>query len=145
MAITLNSSNYCSWFGSSGTGIRAFVANGKFYFTVGNSTETTTSVLTNTKYNVIVNDDGKCYVDGNNLYTGNPSGISETSTIKIFAINTSENIWGSARVYDFKIYDGETLVRDFVPWKDEYGIICLHDNVENKNYYNKGTGTFIGE
>ena len=47
------------------------------------------------------------------------------------------------KVYYCKIWDNETLVRDFVPWKDEFGIICLHDNVENKNYYNQGTGTFI--
>ena len=49
------------------------------------------------------------------------------------------------RVKYYKIYDNNTLVRDFVPWKDEYGIICLHDNVGNKNYYNKGTGEFLGE
>ncbi len=50
-----------------------------------------------------------------------------------------------ARIYYFRIYEGETLVRDFVPAVDENGVICLYDNVTKAYFYNQGTGGFVGE
>ena len=44
----------------------------------------------------------------------------------------------------FKIYDEDTLLRDYVPVLDENNIACLYDTVEGKFYYNQGTGVFIG-
>lgn len=49
-----------------------------------------------------------------------------------------------ARFYYFRIYDGDTLVRDFVPAVDENGVICLYDNVTKAYFYNQGEGEFIG-
>ena len=46
------------------------------------------------------------------------------------------------RLYYCKIYNGDTLVRDFVPVIDGSNIACLYDKVEKKCYYNVGTGTF---
>lgn len=43
----------------------------------------------------------------------------------------------------FKIYDNNDLVRDFIPVLDNNGIACLFDKVENKYYYNQGTGEFL--
>jgi hypothetical protein len=44
-------------------------------------------------------------------------------------------------VYTLKLYDNNTLVRDFVPaqYNGQYG---MWDLVEDKFYPNKGTGTF---
>ena len=50
---------------------------------------------------------------------------------------------GKVKIYYFKIYDNGTLVRDFIPVLDTYGIPCMYDLVENKYYYNAGTGDFI--
>lgn len=47
------------------------------------------------------------------------------------------------KLFNCKIYDNDVLVRNFVPYKDEYGVICLYDKVNNKKYYNAGTGEFI--
>lgn len=48
----------------------------------------------------------------------------------------------SLKLYYFKIYDNDVLVRDFVPVVDENNVACLYEQVEEKLYYNKGTGSF---
>ena len=40
------------------------------------------------------------------------------------------------------MYDGDTLIRDFIPILDENDVAYLYDKVEKKCYYNAGTGTF---
>ena len=48
----------------------------------------------------------------------------------------------SGRIYYCKITESGTLVRDFIPAKDEVGNVGLYDKVEGKFYYNAGTGSF---
>ena len=50
---------------------------------------------------------------------------------------------GVMRLYYLQIYDNDILVRDFIPVLDEDGIPSLYDSVENKFYYNVGTGEFV--
>lgn len=47
------------------------------------------------------------------------------------------------RIYYCKIYDGDTLVRDFIPVLDENNVACLYDKVTETYFYNQGTGNFI--
>lgn len=49
------------------------------------------------------------------------------------------------KMKQFQIYDNGELVRNLMPYRDEYGVICMYDTVNNKKYYNAGTGTFTGE
>ena len=74
----------------------------------------------------------------------NYSSFETPQTAYIFDI--SGNPWiktkAKGRLYYCKIYDGNTLVRDFVPVIDGSNIACLYDRVEKKCYYNAGTGTF---
>lgn len=49
-----------------------------------------------------------------------------------------------SKLYSYKIYDGNTLIRDFVPCKnanEEYG---LFDKVNSKFYSNVGSGSYTG-
>lgn len=46
------------------------------------------------------------------------------------------------KMYYFKLYNDGILVRDMVPCKDMKGIVCMYDRVENKFYYNSGSGSF---
>ena len=46
------------------------------------------------------------------------------------------------KLYYCKIWNGETLKRDYIPVLDKEGIACLYDKVDGKYYYNQGTGTF---
>ena len=48
------------------------------------------------------------------------------------------------RVYSFKMYSNEVLVRDFVPcYRKSDNVIGLYDRVNGKFYENLGTGTFV--
>lgn len=47
------------------------------------------------------------------------------------------------KLYYFKIWQNNELVRNFIPVKDESNIVCLYDTVTKEFFYNSGTGTFI--
>ena len=49
----------------------------------------------------------------------------------------------NGRIYYFKIWKNDVLVRDFIPVLDSSGIPCLFDRVGGEFYYNAGTGQFI--
>ena len=57
----------------------------------------------------------------------------------------SELQTSSYKLYNFKIYENDTLIRDFIPVKNilNDNKICLYDKVEGKFYYNAGSGEFI--
>ncbi len=57
--------------------------------------------------------------------------------------NNQQNRPFEGKIYYVKIYDNDTLVRDFIPVLDKNGTPCMYDKVENKFYYNAGTGQFI--
>ena len=57
--------------------------------------------------------------------------------------NGTPNSW--IKLYYLKIYEGDVLKRDFIPVLDSNGIPCLYDKVEDKFYYNEGSGEFLYE
>ena len=48
-------------------------------------------------------------------------------------------------VFSLKLYEGDQLKRDFIPVLDFDDVACLYDRVEDKFYYNQGTGEFLYE
>lgn len=69
------------------------------------------------------------------------------ASLYLFGINKkNSDVFGlsSVRLYSFKIYDGNTLIRDFIPVRViGFETVCLYDKVEGKYYFNLGTGNFI--
>lgn len=71
-----------------------------------------------------------------------------TSTWPLYFGGINENGSGTDRpfigqIYDIKIWQSTTLVRDFVPVvRNSDGVAGLYDKVENKFYTNSGTGSF---
>ena len=65
-------------------------------------------------------------------------------TLKLFAYDTVGTVtdFGSFKMYDCKLYDNGTLVRDYIPVLDWDDVPCLYDKVKRKLTYNAGTGTF---
>ena len=64
----------------------------------------------------------------------------------LFALNSggSMSAYSTAlRVFSCQVYDNGTLVRDLWPCYDPEGVACMYDKVEEKYYYNAGTGEFI--
>ena len=70
--------------------------------------------------------------------------LCKTLSIFLFAnnINGTAKQLVSARFYLLKIYDNDTLVRDFIPCQTTAGEIGLWDDVNSVFYGNAGTGTF---
>lgn len=89
----------------------------------------------------------------NKVYTGNsnePIQLDSTFetpvNLTIFGVNENGTVIqnGSLKLYSFKIYDGNTLVRDFVPSiRTTDDSIGLYDVQNNQFYTNSGTGSFI--
>ena len=67
-------------------------------------------------------------------------------TIMLFALNREGSIvdQSHAKIYMAKIYNGNNLIRDYVPcYRKSDGIIGLYDLVNNTFSTNSGSGTFI--
>ena len=96
---------------------------------------------------MIYNQDSKLIINNNIV----DNSISADSTGILYILNRPLAMdiythYASAKIFYFKVYDNtnNTLVRDFIPVKDENGRVCLYDQVNEQFYYNNGTGEFIG-
>lgn len=56
--------------------------------------------------------------------------------------DTTKRYCCKAKIYSCQIYDNGVLVRDMWPCYDPDGVACMYDKVEQKYYYNAGTGEF---
>ncbi len=77
-------------------------------------------------------------------YRVNPTSDGFNS-LGIFARHNPSD-WSLAsaiKLYNFKIYNNNSLVRYFIPVKDKNNVVCLYDKVSKTFFYNQGTGDFI--
>lgn len=95
----------------------------------------------------VASNKGSAWVDGvlkysnvsfNGTYiSGTPQAIFgdayDSSTVKEFS---------SSKVYSLKMWQSGKLVRDFIPVLDANNKPCMYDKVNDKYYYNSGTGDF---
>lgn len=82
-----------------------------------------------------------------NNYNKTTSGTATISyPLYLCAYNSGSSIsnYGHLKLYSCKIYDGDTLVRDFIPVKTIVNTYGLWDKVNKVFYKNAGTGTFTG-
>ena len=108
------------------------------------ATQVSSATVTTDKTHIIVK---------NNYFTYNDNKYNETFKVSdqdayplvLFAVAYKRSILqkDSIIIYDFKIYDNDTLVRDYIPVIDSTSRPCLFDKVEKKCYYNQGTGEFL--
>lgn len=70
--------------------------------------------------------------------SGNPL-VGENLTLFLDSASTDSV---TAKVYYLKIYDGDTLVRDYVPHIDPSGECGMYDKITQQFYGNDGVGTF---
>ena len=99
---------------------------------------------------VYSNTENKFYLD-NTLKTLPTSSFTSTLNLYVFASNELND--GStkietrnctAKLYELKIYDDSTLIRDFVPcYRKSDNEIGLYDLANNVFYMNQGTGVFL--
>ena len=67
--------------------------------------------------------------------------------IGLFCMFTAKDVWFTSNTqigkkYSYKIYDNDTLVRDYIPCQTASGEIGMWDDVNSVFYGNDGTGTF---
>ena len=95
------------------------------------------------------------YFNGSSLYVDDVNYLTTTKkyatpvykSFYLFSVNTSGYYSADiakfvGRIYYTKIWDNDTLVRDFIPCLDSNNRPCMYDRVEGKPYYNLGTGEF---
>ena len=82
----------------------------------------------------------------NIMITNTSSTVNTTANMFLLALNDvgTAKYFLSAKLYSCQIYDGNTLVRDFIPVKTTANIYGLWDKVNKVFYKNAGTGTFTG-
>ena len=82
----------------------------------------------------------------NIMITNTSSTANSTTNMFLLALNDvgTAGYFLSAKLYSCQIYDGDTLVRDFIPIKTTTNIYGLWDKVNSVFYKNAGTGAFTG-
>lgn len=71
--------------------------------------------------------------------------IAHQYSIPIFAYRNNGAIssMSSVRLFSMQFYQGEELIRDFIPCLDHQNTPCLYDTVSKQTFYNQGTGEFL--
>lgn len=122
----------------------AFGMNSKYEIYMGN-TYANTGTPTTDRTIIIMDASNKTAIINGSSYTISYSSFTTTTTTHtIFALNrtTAINSNCSMKLYSYKIYDNDTLIRDFIPCINPSGEIGLYDLVYGVFYNNAGTGTF---
>ena len=114
----------------------------------GNEYNNALATTNNSNMNHIILDKGAFYLNDTKIYDKsnvNYNFSADMYSIYLFACNLNGRAdnFSSIRIYSAKIYEGNTLLRDYVPMLDKNNLPCLFDKVEKKCYYNQGTGEFL--
>lgn len=121
--------------------------NDELYYRNADKSESFTNYLVNAnqKINAIL-DKNNIIIDGNS-YQSNMGLIKTESAYSSYLFarhNVNDQVFSKfiGRIYSCKIYDGNKLVRDYIPvlYNDKP---CLFDKVGKVCYYNQGTGEFL--
>ena len=66
-----------------------------------------------------------------------------TKPLYLFASRDTAVLYSWIKMYSCRIYDGSTILRDYIPCIDENNVPFMYDLVTNTIYENKGTGSFL--
>lgn len=87
----------------------------------------------------------QCIINGVIEKTYSSNKFTSRRDVFIFGTSSSTRLKadkgdnGTKRIYWMKIWDGQTLVRDFQPCLDASSTPCLYDRVSKQTFYNKGS------
>jgi len=111
----------------------------------GNSHATSSAISYPNILYIITKDKEKNYVNGNADNSNPPQVFTGDYPIYLYCINTGgTTITGISiiRVHYCKLFDNDTLQRNFIPCLDTNNTPCFYDTVTGNSYYNQGTGQF---
>lgn len=82
-------------------------------------------------------------LDGSTVSTDtqiNSSAVN--STLTLFSIPGGKHR-SSYKLYSFKIYKNDILIKNYIPAKDVLNVVCLYDTINKQYIYNQGSNEFI--
>lgn len=127
------------------TSLRFFADSGSLYIAHGGNRQQQTNKLEiNIEYE-LQHKKSECVINGVQYISSGSSDFQKT-TLTICKCNSfdSNGYFLDGRIYYFKIYDSEILVRDFIPcYRNSDNEAGLYDLINNVFYTNQGTGKFI--
>ena len=114
-----------------------------YYYTRGSSSDYNTNTSFLEQDNPVYIDFNKnvLNINGNTVHSFTNKNTTTSTTLRIFYQDAVGN--NNMNLYYFRIYDNDTLVRDFIPAKrNSDNEVGLYDLVNDVFYTNSGTGTF---
>lgn len=110
-----------------------------------NTTDGTKYQITRTRH-VVDKNKNITYLDNTLFESKTYASFTGTCTMALFSRKSDNNYYDTSsaiKLYSCKIYNNNTLIRNFVPcYRNSDSIIGLYDTVNNGFYTNLGTGTF---
>ena len=84
------------------------------------------------------------YENGELIWTATTATFQVPVNMTLFALNRNGSVAEKTTMslYSCQIYDGDTLVRDFLPAMNSAGAVGLFDRVSETFYANAGSGAF---
>lgn len=98
-----------------------------------------------TNINKYLGNKNELYINDNLQITRETTTFSTPYNLYLMAVNTANTptLYAYERLYYFKIYDNDKLVRDFIPcYRNSDNEVGLYDLVNDTFYTNQGTGAF---
>ena len=141
--ISISQAVYGTFEGNESTSLYLYCSSGK-QFQVGYGTFQNLDVSwqDNTLYETSLRN-GKIIINGTENTISTASSFTTNNNLIIFKVNGSSGSGMSIQLYDFKMYDNNVLVRNFIPcYRISDNVIGLYDIVNNVFYTNQGSGTF---
>lgn len=115
----------------------------------GQSQPTNIDIQFNTDVVVILDATIPLFQYGNLTFTPTFGSTRPDKPLYIFAktLNNSTSIdhYSNYKLYYFKIYENNVLVRNYMPALDENNIPCLYETISKTYLYNSGSGSFTYE
>ena len=110
-----------------------------------NTSNTVTNTSTDENLHIVYKNKTALYVDGTQIDNSGSGNFTSNYSIYLLAANVggTASFISSGKLYHTKIWDNDTLVRNFVPAKNASGAVGMYDTVNNRFYTNAGTGEFI--
>ena len=98
----------------------------------------------NTRYTITATPSSGWTVNGTSYSQPYSSSVNSSDPCYIFGGNFSGNFSEAfyGRVYSFKIYEGNTLVKNYIPCLNSLGVAGLYEAVSDTFLTNAGTGDF---
>lgn len=141
-----NSSSTVAAFGAENDGsVRCSLlrVSSKYRTDIGSGDVYSTLATTNAEITVKYQS-GSATLNGVSNSTGTMGGVNYS--IYLFARNSAgtKDLPSSCKIHYFKIYEGTTIVRNFIPCLNSDGTVGMYDLVSRTFFGNSGTGTFTG-